>query len=397
MAKKDNFLDEWINPLKHSIRTRKGLTILGREFKEIKVLGKTLHLDNEIPGIILDVFDNLGFTTKDNRKPQIVAKSRTDYGWHLVINLPPGISFSKCKRFQDYFSDAVKGFVVMEWNGALHMDIQTNTLPSFIPYKWDATPYLDKLTLPVPIGYTQKGIEVFDLTDAPHMFIAGQTGMGKSNLLHIIANALLMLPNIKLCICDPKRLDFRYLKDRVLLARDENEIYNLFKALNKEHDRRVKLIEKESDEIVKIQEYEGELDYIVVMIDEWAELDKETQPLINRILRLSRALGISIIGATQRPSVKVFGDSGGDSRDLFEARVCYKVGSEISSRMVLGEEYSMAAWLPAIKGRAIWKFGHEIKEVQTMFLSKKDRQKLAKEQEARRWDIELSTKRLSPR
>lgn len=382
-VKKDNELEKMLGKLKHGFRIRKGL--FGK--KDISIFGKVINLDNEIPGIILDTFDNLGFVTKDDRRPVIVSKNRTGYGWYMVFNLPPGISFKKCKLCENIFSDAVKGFVSMSWNGCLHMDIQTNSLPTSIPYSWDAEPYAN-MELPIPIGYTQKGLEVFDLTNAPHMLIAGQTGFGKTVALHCIANAL--IPRARVCIVDPKKLDFRYLKNHVCLARDDEAAMNLFKLLNREYDRRINILESCSDDIVKVQEYEGnDMPYIVVIIDELAELSKDTHIYINRLLRLARAVGISIIGASQRISVKIIE---GDTRELFEARLAFKVANETSSRMILGEENSMAAWLPVIKGRAIFKFGHELKEVQTMFLDKKDRKRLVKLYEPRGWEFDTSRK-----
>lgn len=382
MAKKESIANELAGSLRHMWRHRSG----------VKVLGKTIIEDNRVPGLILDTFDNLRFETKDKRKPVIVSKKKTEYGWYLVIKLPPGISFLQVKRKLNWFSDAVNGFVRVDWlKGNLHMDIQTNTLPTLVDYQWNPELYKD-MELPIPIGFTQKGLEVFDLCESPHMLIGGQTGWGKTMSLHCIANAL--LPKAWVCISDPKRIDFRYLKKQILLARDDVETQNLLMALNKEYDKRIAILEKADVSITKIQEYDGSIPYIVLIIDEIAELSKDTMVLLNRLARLARATGISLIGATQRPSVDVIP---GSTRDLFEARLCFKVGSEISSRVILGEEGSMAAWLPPVKGRAIFKFGHEFKEVQTMFLSKDQRKKVHESLELRRWDIEPSTKRLLPR
>lgn len=104
MAKKE---EQWGAELaahiRHAWRMRPGL----------KLFGKQVMKDNRIPGTVLDVFDNLGFKTKDGRRPVIVAKKKTEYGWHLVINLPPGISFQKCLKVKNVFQDAVNGFIVM--------------------------------------------------------------------------------------------------------------------------------------------------------------------------------------------------------------------------------------------------------------------------------------------
>ncbi|MHB8171784.1 MAG: hypothetical protein ACYDG6_09605, partial [Thermincolia bacterium] len=88
----------------------------------------------------------------------------------------------------------------------------------------------------------------------------------------------------------------------------------------------------------------------------------------------------------------------GDSRAHYSARLCYLVADEVNSRMVLGEECPLAAHLPADhKGRAIFKFGQELREVQTMFLPLKKAKQLLNGTSERVWNFEPGTKRLQPR
>jgi len=391
--KENGVMDETIAQLKYAWRHRPGLNLPGVTEK-IPVLGKAfkaIRTDNTVPGIILDTFDNLGLKTKDERKPVIISQQKKEYGWHLVFNLPPGISFAQIKRKQDYFSDAIKGWVDITWRyGYCHMDLQCSNLPEKVDYSWYPSEY-SKMDMPVPIGVTQKGIEVLDLAKAPHLLVAGIPGFGKSNFLHVLVASL--IDKARICIIDLKRLEFSYLNGQVLLAKKERDAIKLLEELNKEHDRRVELLEKTG--VVKVQDYPEEMPFIVLVVDEVAELQSDiAKDYLNRILRLSRACGISVVAATQRPSVKVID---GDSRAQFSARLCYLVADETNSRIVLGDECPRAAWLQPIPGRGIYKFGHEIKEVQTMFLPLKKAKELAKNRERRDWDFEFSTKRLLPR
>lgn len=108
-----------------------------------------------------------------------------------------------------------------------------------------------------------------------------------------------------------------------------------------------------------------DMPFIVCVVDELAELQDDTaQELLNRLLRLSRACGISIVAATQRPSTTVLS---GDSRAQLSSRLCFRVADELNSRMVLGETCNRAAYLPTAPGRAIFRWG-KTREVQTMFL-----------------------------
>ena len=279
----------------------------------------------------------------------------------------------------------------MTWNGALQMSIHTGRLPQKLSYHWEPEEY-KKLSLPVPIGVSHSGPNVFDLTESPHLLIAGVPGFGKSNFLHVLIHSL--LPVAQVAIVDLKRLEFAYLQGHAALARTEEEALALVQALNREMERRIGILEAAG--VVKIQDYKGsDMPYIVAVIDELAEIrDENIMALIDRITRVARAVGISVVAATQRPSTKVLP---GDTRAMFQARICFQVADELNSRMVLGESCPLAAALPGIKGRAIWKFGIEEKEVQTMFLPLKQAKALLNKNPVRTWDYEYTVKRLPPR
>jgi len=187
-----------------------------------------------------------------------------------------------------------------------------------------------------------------------------------------------LLPVARIGIIDLKRLEFAYLKDYAALAKTEEEALLLMQSVEKGMEQRIRTLEKAK--VVKIQDYnktaKEPLPFIVVVIDELAEIScKDTIKLVDRITRLARAVGISVIAATQRPSTKVLP---GDTRAMFQARLCFQVADELNSRMVLGENCSIAAHLPGIKGRAIYKFGMDTKEVQTMHLPVKQAKNLLK-------------------
>lgn len=365
----DNLLLETINTVKHLWRHRKG---------------------NEVVAAILDTFDNLGFVTKDQRKPVLVAKKKTSYGWHLIFKLPPGISYKSVLEKRHYFQDACNAWITLEWDGRVRMDIQNGKLPESVPFEWNYQDY-SNMCLPVPVGVTQKGVEVFDLADSPHLLVAGVPGFGKSNFLHVLIHSLLPFANI--AIIDLKRLEFAYLKDHCLVTRTQEDALKLLQKLNKEMERRIDTLETAG--VVKIQDYKGEMPFLVLVVDEVAEIkDDRIIELIDRIVRLARAVGISVVCATQRPSTNVIN---GDLRAMFQARLCFQVADELNSRMVLGETCSLAAHLPAIKGRGIFKFGLVEKEVQSFYLSINRAKGML--QEPRGWDIgnQSEGQRLLPR
>jgi len=255
----------------------------------------------------------------------------------------------------------------------LHMNINTNEIPNKLEYVWD---YSGKLNLPIPVGISKQGLEVLPLEESPHLLIAGVPGYGKSNFLHVLIASL--LPVARIGIIDLKRLEFAYLKDYAALAKTEEDALLLMQSIEKGMEQRIRTLEKAK--VVKIQDYnktaKEPLPFIVVVIDELAEIScKDTIKLVDRITRLARAVGISVVAATQRPSTKVIN---GDLRAMFQSRLCFQVADELNSRMVLGENCSIAAHLPGIKGRAIYRFGMDTKEVQTMHLPVKQAKNLLK-------------------
>lgn len=122
--------------------------------------------------------------------------------------------------------------------------------------------------------------------------------------------------------------------------------------------------------------------------------------LLDRLVRLARATGISIIAASQRTSTSVIP---GDTRSNFVARICYKVPSPADCRVIMGEDCGLAGEMAPIKGRAIYRFGIDLLEVQSMYLSPEQAEELVLLSPERKWDIEQrqtvkpQTKRLAPR
>jgi S-DNA-T family DNA segregation ATPase FtsK/SpoIIIE len=121
---------------------------------------------------------------------------------------------------------------------------------------------------------------------------------------------------------------------------------------------------------VNIQKYNNKydyMDYIVLIIDELAELtDAAAQENLETLLRLCRASGICIISATQRPSSTMFSKkSFGDCKANYRGRLCFQTADAVNSKIIL--DSVEAANLPNIPGRAIWKLDKPI-EVQTPYL-----------------------------
>ncbi len=213
-----------------------------------------------------------------------------------------------------------------------------------------------KLTL--AIGKNTSGeIATLDLSDMPHLLIAGTTGSGKSVCLNTIICSLLyrVTPNeLKFVIIDPKKVEmslYSALRDHHLLAMAdidepivtsaENAVYAL-RAVEREMGHRYDVL---ADAVVRnIDEYnkkmeatgDGIMPYIVVVVDELADLmmlnAREVEAPIARLAQLARAVGIHLVIATQRPSVDVIT---GLIKANFPSRIAFQVASKIDSRTII--------------------------------------------------------------
>ncbi|MBO5889819.1 MAG: DNA translocase FtsK [Alistipes sp.] len=222
-----------------------------------------------------------------------------------------------------------------------------------------------KAELPVVIGRTiQNENYTFDLAKLPHLLVAGATGQGKSVGLNAIITSLLYKKHpaeLKFVLIDPKMVEFSlYTKlEKHFLAKMESEddsivtdpkkaVYTL-NALCTEMENRLELCKKAGAK--NIVEYNDKflhrrlnpenghrfLPYIVVVIDEFADLimtAKEVEKPVMRLAQKARAIGIHLIVATQRPDVKVI--TGGIKAN-FPARIAFRVMQMTDSRTIIDQ------------------------------------------------------------
>ena len=222
-----------------------------------------------------------------------------------------------------------------------------------------------KAELPVVIGRTIQNVNyTFDLAKMPHLLVAGATGQGKSVGLNAIITSLLYRKHpaeLKFVLIDPKMVEFSlYNKlERHFLAKMESEdesivtdpkkaVYTL-NALCTEMANRLELCK--AAHAKNIVEYNEKfvarrlnpenghryLPYIVVIIDEFADLimtAKEVEAPVMRLAQKARAIGIHLIVATQRPDVKVI--TGGIKAN-FPARIAFRVMQMTDSRTIIDQ------------------------------------------------------------
>jgi DNA segregation ATPase FtsK/SpoIIIE, S-DNA-T family len=216
-----------------------------------------------------------------------------------------------------------------------------------------------KLTLPMGKDLIGR-IRAADLTQMPHLLIAGSTGTGKSVFLNSLLMGLLYKATpeeLKLVLVDPKQLELGLYADIPHLftpvVTDPKVAANVLRNATREMERRLKLLAQRS--VRNIDQYnrtfeKGQslslfdhseeehrpLPYIVIVIDELADLmmvdTNGVEESITRLAQMARAVGIHLILATQRPSVDVIT---GLIKANFPARISFRVASKVDSRTIL--------------------------------------------------------------
>lgn len=204
--------------------------------------------------------------------------------------------------------------------------------------------------LKIALGKDIAGAPVIaDLATMPHLLIAGATGSGKTVCVNSLIVSLLFnssLSEVKFIMIDPKRVElapFNGLPHLLApVVTDSKKASSVLDWVVNEMESRYELFAKESvrnidlynEKIVKGEM--ARLPYIIVIIDELADLmivaRQDVEGAITRLAQLSRAVGIHIILATQRPSVDVIT---GVIKANFPARISFKVASKVDSRTVL--------------------------------------------------------------
>lgn len=226
-----------------------------------------------------------------------------------------------------------------------------------------------EIALPLALGKDVSGrMVVGDLSAMPHMLIAGATGAGKTVCMNSLLTGLLLSrtpDQLRLILVDPKTFEFQAyenLKHLVVpIITDAKKVTLGLRWAIKEMEKRYALFKK-----VKVRDIKGfntrpiekqtdlfggaveedadtpkdpvpaKLPYIVIVVDELAELmsvaQQEIEPCIVRLAQLSRAAGIHMVLATQRPSVNVIT---GTIKANIPGRIAFQVAQGNDSRTIL--------------------------------------------------------------
>ncbi len=279
------------------------------------------------------------------------------------IQMPAGISVKKISQHSDDIA------MMMQSYGGVRIEAPIpgkNLVGIEIPNEKIATIGLtdiinspefhnSKSPLTVALGKDISGtIKVCDLAAMPHLLVAGSTGSGKSVCLNVILISLLYklgMDDLRLILIDPKRVEFTSYNGLPQLLTPEvicqpKQALNAFDwAINEMESRfdtfqrlRVRDINEYNSLEAVYKGREPKLPRIVIIVDELADLmmmaRKDLEEKIMRIAQLSRAAGIHLILATQRPSVNVIT---GTIKANLPSRIAFAVNNFADSNTIINQ------------------------------------------------------------
>ena len=273
----------------------------------------------------------------------------------------PGIKLSKITNLQDNIAlrlaaSSVRIVAPIPGKHAVGIEVpnKKRSIVSFRELIETDLPEAAKMAIPVALGKDVTGNpQVLDLAQTPHLLIAGATGSGKSVCVNSIILSILYNrrpDEVKLILVDPKIVELKLYNDIAhLLTPVITEPKRAFQALQYalcEMERRYALLDNMGVRDIKTFNAKikseriatEELPYIVIIIDEFADLmatsGKELEATVARLCAMSRAVGIHLVLATQRPSIDVIT---GLIKANIPSRIAFMVASKTDSRIILDE------------------------------------------------------------
>lgn len=273
----------------------------------------------------------------------------------------PGVKLSKIAALQDNIAlrlaaSSVRIVAPIPGKRAVGIEIpnKERSIVSFREMIEQDLPEFKKMAVPVILGKDILGKpQLLDLVKTPHLLIAGSTGSGKSVCVNSIILSILYKRSpeeVKLILIDPKIVELKLYNDIPhLLVPVITEPKKAFQALQWslcEMERRYALLDSMGSRDIsnynkKIEEKHiatEKLPYIVIIIDEFADLmattGKELESTVARLAAMSRAVGLHLVLATQRPSIDVIT---GLIKANIPTRIAFMVASKMDSRIIIDQ------------------------------------------------------------
>ncbi len=273
----------------------------------------------------------------------------------------PGVNVNRIRTLQDNIAlrlaaTSVRIVSPIPGKSAVGIEIpnKSRAIVSYREIIEKKNPAFEKMAIPVILGKDISGDpQIIDLAKTPHLLIAGSTGAGKSVCVNSLILSILYKRNpqqVKLILIDPKVVELKLYNDiphllTPVITEPKKALQSLQYCLC-EMERRYAMLDNMGVRDIssynrRIEErklMQEKLPYIVVIIDEFADLmattGKELESNVARLAAMSRAVGIHLVLATQRPSVNVIT---GLIKANIPSRIAFMVASRTDSNIIIDQ------------------------------------------------------------
>lgn len=290
--------------------------------------------------------------------------------YSFTTTIPIKDWFSKKELMEMQFNSKIIDIVQSEKdNRVISLLVENEALPTEIPW---TDSYLNTTPL-IALGISHYGVAYLDLQKFPHVFIAGETGSGKSNLLKCMIYQAL-LKNYDTVLIDFKRgVSFSAFNEIVSIYYEYETAMNILEKMVKETQHRLDLFR--NNKVDNLEDFNRiaytPLKRNIIFIDELAELLKTRDKEISKSLynsletltRLSRAVGIHLVMGIQRPDSTIVN---GQIKNNVSFRICGRFVDKEPSRIMLNSD--VASTLQNTRGRFIVK-DNNLSEIQCFYFS----------------------------
>lgn len=330
-------------------------------------------------------FKNAGYIKAVNGqitdKPHIAKCIKTNYGWHIIFKMYPGKWMGDIVNDIDRIEEALNAEVYLkrDESGWLHLRVYTRHLPKCFKYQTELAARIIKYPLGLPIGISRPGFDILNLSsdETFALLVAGQPGGGKSTFVRQVLMAIIQNYNptdATLYLVDMKlggveMAPFSIAPHVVDFGCDLKGASRVLRAALAELEYRGKKCAKYGAVGVvsynKLRKGKDKMPHSLVVIDEWMSLDDKQKDIVLTIAQQGRAYGMHVIICTQHPDHKTLE---GRLKALIPCRLVFKVGSQLYSRVALGEGMTQAFYLRG-KGHGLFLAKGRLREIQVMHLT----------------------------
>lgn len=295
----------------------------------------------------------------------------------FYFNLPIGVNPKRIQSYMWVFKQGFGDYAEIEGESSMFILRAFKAPIQPFDYNYEEIPLDHKL--PIVIGRTRKDYIVYDMVNNPHLLIAGETGSGKSTALRAILTTLMIKyppSKVQFYLADLKRTEFHIFRNSAHVQEtviEPNEVLEMMQGINEMLEERGRILD--AHEVAHIDDAPCDLPYIIVCIDEFAELKKQKEAIeiMERVGAIGRALGIFLILSTQRPDADILN---GRIKAQLTVRLAFRHADGINSKITLGQ-MGAEDIKQSDKGRGLLKLDGLL-EVQSPYLSLDEARKLLK-------------------